>query len=121
MISSPKYPDSYPLNVECVWIIQASLGNQISFTINSLDIQFSDSCSDGYLEIRDGSADGKLLGVYCGTEPDRNVTQAPSLWIKFKSGNDGTAKGFVAEYSYSELFLREPRSFYYLIFFSTIF
>lgn len=70
------------------------------FTINTLDIQFSDGCSDDYLEVREGGEDGKLIGVYCGTEPDRNVTTANSIWIKFKSGSDGTAKGFTAEYSY---------------------
>lgn len=89
------------MNVECVWTVQASPGNIVTFTINNLDIQYSDACSDDYLEIREGGPSGKLYGVYCGTEPDRNVTTANAIWIKFKSGNDGTAKGFMAQYSYA--------------------
>lgn len=88
------------MNIECIWSIKASPGNSISLTIKELNIEDSDSCNSDYLEIRENRPDGKLLGIYCGSNTLTNHTQINTYWIKFKSGKDGTSKGFLAEYSY---------------------
>lgn len=98
--ASPNYPNSYPLNVECVWTIKASPGNIISLLIKSLDIPQADKCNENYLEIRENNAEGKLIGVYCGTDSLTNHTNMNTYWIKFKSGPSNVATGFLAEYSY---------------------
>lgn len=53
---------SYPNNIECEWTITASPGNLMGITIEMLDIEQSDQCNDDYLEIRERSSFGKLLG-----------------------------------------------------------
>lgn len=55
---------SYPNNIECEWTIEASSGNQMGITIEMLDIDQSDQCNDDYLEIREQSSEGKLLGEW---------------------------------------------------------
>ncbi|KZC14141.1 Cubilin [Dufourea novaeangliae] len=98
-IASPDYPNSYPLNSECIYILNNSPGNKLRLTFTEFDIQSSENCDLDYLEIRENDGIGKLIGVYCGTsiEPIRSSTK---LWIKFKSDGDGVAKGFVAEYTF---------------------
>lgn len=36
--SSPKYPQTSPLNAYCMWTIEASAGNLMSLEIRELDI-----------------------------------------------------------------------------------
>lgn len=98
--ASPFWPNTYPSNVECIWIIKASPGNSITITIRELDIEESDNCNNNYLEIRENNADGQLQGVYCGSSALQNHSEINTYWIKFKSGPSGISKGFLAEYSY---------------------
>ncbi|XP_058123035.1 cubilin homolog [Anopheles ziemanni] len=101
--ASPNYPDTYPLNVECIWELSASPGNKMSLFIKEMDIQSSDNCNEDYLEIREGNGGGPLLGDFCGNQIPKNLTEASSFWIKFRSNGVGVAKGFLAEYSYDTL------------------
>lgn len=64
LLASPSYPNSYPLNTECVWRLQASPGNQIKLTIYEMDIAESDNCNENFLEVRELSHNGKLLGKF---------------------------------------------------------
>ncbi|XP_057337332.1 cubilin-like isoform X2 [Microplitis mediator] len=98
-ISSPSYPDSYPLNAECVWELNTSPGNRISLTFSDFDIESSPSCNRDYLEIREDSAVGQLIGAYCGNTIDPIASNA-RLWLKFRSDNSGTGKGFLGEYTF---------------------
>ncbi|KAK0071942.1 hypothetical protein PV325_012125 [Microctonus aethiopoides] len=98
-LTSPMYPDSYPLNVECIWILNTAPGNQISVIFSEFNLEVSPNCDKDYLEIREESGIGKLIGVYCGDTIER-VTADKKLWIKFRSDNVGTEKGFMAEYSF---------------------
>lgn len=74
VIESPNFPNHYPNNLDCVWKIQASLGNKISlafshFDLENINVVSADSkhvCSYDYLEIRDGGAGANQ---YCNTAP----------------------------------------------------
>nr|XP_012218853.1 PREDICTED: cubilin-like [Linepithema humile] len=98
-ITSPRYPNSYPLNAECVWILNTSPGNKLTLAFTEFDIESSENCDLDYLEIRENSGIGKLISVSCGKDATA-ITTSNSLWIKFKSDSSGTAKGFVAEYTF---------------------
>ncbi|KAI4473303.1 hypothetical protein M0802_016189, partial [Mischocyttarus mexicanus] len=98
-IASPNYPNSYPLNSECIWILNTSPGNRISITFKEFNIQKSDNCNLDYLEIREDNGIGKLLGVFCGQEIEQ-ITSSNKLWIKFKSDAESSAQGFLADYSF---------------------
>lgn len=96
---SPSYPRGYPVNTECVWEIDVSEGNRIALNFDAFELQESERCSLDYLEIREVCSSCKLLGRFCGSEkPKLNQTEFKSLWIKFKSGDQGTASGFAASW-----------------------
>ncbi|KAG4066297.1 hypothetical protein HA402_000521 [Bradysia odoriphaga] len=100
-IASPSYPRSYPTDVECVWELSASPGNRLILTIEKLDIELSDKCNEDYLEIRENSISGNLVGVYCGNDVPSDLPQAERYWLKFKSNSDGVGTGFLAQYTYA--------------------
>ncbi|KOC70062.1 Cubilin [Habropoda laboriosa] len=96
-IASPGYPNTYPLNTECIWIIKNSPGNKLSLTFSEFELQQSENCDLDYLEIREDSGIGKLIATACGTDVNPVQTGA-TLWMKFKSDGDDVGKGFVAEF-----------------------
>ncbi|XP_011302978.1 cubilin [Fopius arisanus] len=105
-LASPGYPKSYATNAECEWTLHTAAGNGITLTFSKFNIERSDNCDRDYLEIREDSSIGKIIGVYCGTEIG-TVQSNKTLWMKFRSDEHGTAEGFVAEYTFnhgSELF-----------------
>ncbi|XP_043658315.1 cubilin homolog [Drosophila teissieri] len=98
--SSPYYPASYPPNIECLWLLEASVGNSISLTLESLDLEKSDGCNRDYLEVREESERGQLIGVYCGNELPGVIHSRGAIWMKFKSDDDTVGEGFMASYNY---------------------
>ncbi|XP_078037937.1 cubilin [Augochlora pura] len=97
-IASPLYPNSYPLNSECVWFLRNSPGNRLKLTFSEFDLQPGENCDLDYLEVREDNGIGKLLGVFCGNTAESIETSA-SIWMKFRSDGDGVAKGFVVDYT----------------------
>ena len=106
LLSSPSYPDVYPNDADCIYIVSTTNGTQIYLRVLDMDIEYTSNnydyygndnydyhqfdgitCFD-YLEIRDGdSENSELLGKYCG---DGNVLSLPIsmqstqeyLWIR---------------------------------------
>lgn len=68
-----------------------------------LDIDETEHCNGDYLEIRDSSSVGKLIGVYCGTNIPAILPRASAFWMKFRSDNDGVGRGFKLEYNYGKI------------------
>ncbi|XP_054159895.1 LOW QUALITY PROTEIN: cubilin-like [Oppia nitens] len=100
VFQSPAYPNSYPLETECIWIISASPGNRVTFNFITFNIEESDYCNTDYLELRENDSSGPLLGRYCGQQiPSLNFTSTHILWVKFRSDQSGTAPGFQASYA----------------------
>ena len=71
------------------------------------DLEDSDNCNRDYVEIHRDSAEGPVLGHFCGNAIPANVTTAEKLWIKFNSDSTNTAGGFIAQYNLRELTLKE--------------
>ncbi|XP_065577284.1 cubilin-like isoform X11 [Artemia franciscana] len=99
VFASPNYPDSYPPVAECVWTLSASPGNRVLLSFRQLSIETSEFYNNDYLEIRENNAIGPLIGHFCGSTIPTNITAKNRLWIKFRSDEEGTAAGFVADYS----------------------
>lgn len=72
-------------------------------SITMLDIDETENCNADYLEIRDTSATGKLIGVYCGKQAPPALLPSNTYWVKFRSDNDGVGRGFLLEYRYGNL------------------
>ncbi|XP_043273312.1 cubilin-like [Venturia canescens] len=97
-LASPMYPQSYPVNAECIWQLKVAPGNRISLSFSQFNIETSPNCDRDYLEIREKSGIGRLIGIYCNELP-APVEASDELWIKFRSDETGTASGFLGEYS----------------------
>ncbi|XP_078582053.1 cubilin-like isoform X2 [Branchiostoma floridae x Branchiostoma japonicum] len=99
-IASPNYPEPYPHNRECTWIIQTTLGNAINVSFTNFNIEDHSSCNYDYIQFRDGSdANSPEIGTYCGTTTPADLRSTDnSLWIKFKSDASVARNGFRFEW-----------------------
>ncbi|XP_030569623.1 cubilin homolog [Drosophila novamexicana] len=99
-LSSPSYPDSYPANVECVWLLEPRAGNAIELNFEAVDIAKSEHCNADFLEVRAGIL-GAVLGLYCGKElPAEPLLVRTKLWLKFRSQPGSSANGFKLRWIY---------------------
>ncbi|ENN74285.1 hypothetical protein YQE_09257, partial [Dendroctonus ponderosae] len=110
----PIISDGSALHIEIqmpidLWLSYSVLesGNIVSMNIITLDMPESDNCNQDYLEVREDSSEGKLLGVFCGTNKPTSLTAVGKMVLLFKSSNLSqsilqTTKGFYAEFSSRE-------------------
>lgn len=109
IIQSPKYPNSYPTNVDCFHIIKAPESNMI---INiefreKFEIEESKNCLHDFLQINDGPFGfSKTISKLCGKETSREIFQSSGryVWLRFYSDKTLTGFGFKLIYK----FLRNP-------------
>ncbi|XP_017783006.1 PREDICTED: cubilin-like [Nicrophorus vespilloides] len=105
LFGSPNYPDNYPVDIQCEWILKTSPGNRIMVAFTEFALAPSDNCNEDYVEIREIDGKGKLLGLFCGNNIPTNITASENIWIYFKSDKplsgeaQTTAKGFLAQYT----------------------
>ncbi|EDV28197.1 uncharacterized protein TRIADDRAFT_53561 [Trichoplax adhaerens] len=100
-LSSPNYPSNYGANEECIWTITVSPHNIVQLSFNSFNIEGTNNvCNNDYLEVRQNSSTGALIGRYCGHNlPGTVRSLGNKMWIKFVSNKAVQAKGFHATYT----------------------
>uniref|UniRef100_A0A4W3K7X0 Cubilin n=1 Tax=Callorhinchus milii TaxID=7868 RepID=A0A4W3K7X0_CALMI len=98
IIISPNWPNPYPSNVQCIYVIRQPSGERIDLNITHMDL--ASNCSLDYVEVRDGDSEtDPLIGKFCGsTIPAVITTSRNNLWIKFKSSDSFQKGGFRAIY-----------------------
>eukprot|EP00794_Sanderia_malayensis_P003246 gene3246-3727_t len=101
-LTSPNYPNHYPVNTECVWTLNVPTGDNVEFTFVDLDIESHSRCVWDYVELRDGgSVSSPSLGRFCGSSlPNirRYVSSGSQLVIKLRSDTSITGRGFTASW-----------------------
>ena len=66
VLSSPSYPNPYPDQTDCVYLISQPNGTYVNISFLSMDVNCQGTPSD-YIEMRDGkSADSPLMARFCG-------------------------------------------------------
>nr|XP_039268068.1 cubilin-like [Styela clava] len=100
--NSPNYPQEYPVDTDCTWIISSSPGNRIELTFMDFSIEEHENCAFDYVQIREGSANGPSLARLCGSTLPANVSSIAGhiLYVKFHSDVSTTAEGFQAYYQH---------------------
>ena len=95
-ITSPNYPSNYPNNANCSWRILAQQGRRLSLSFKSLK---TESTYDK-LVIYDGpSENSNRIGTFSGSYFESDISSSTeSLYLEFKSDNEGQLKGFEIEY-----------------------
>ncbi len=105
-ITSPYYPDSYPNDRECVYVISQPPGTRIHLEFMEFDVESHSDCMFDYLEVRDGDNENStLIGKFCGgptSIPAPVDSQHNYLWLRF--GTDGSIqnRGFRLNYTTTE-------------------
>ncbi|ETN66367.1 hypothetical protein AND_001841 [Anopheles darlingi] len=90
---------TYPPNVECVWLLQTQLGQQIGVSfVERFSIEKSPDCTKDYLELFDQPVRGEWisLGRVCGKTPIPGVfnSTGPTLKVVFRTDNATESDGF---------------------------
>ena len=58
---TPRYPEPYPANIECEWIITVPVTHSLTLTFDAFGVEESSKCKYDYVEIRDGATDSSTL------------------------------------------------------------
>ncbi|XP_048590312.1 uncharacterized protein LOC5511434 isoform X2 [Nematostella vectensis] len=97
---SPRYPNPYPNNIDCVWRIIRDPSDVIRLRILAFDLQLSTSCTKDSLTIIDGVAGHpQTTGRYCGTfAPSLIQSTSSVVTLIFKSGGVNSGQGFKISY-----------------------
>ena len=75
MITSPYYPDNYPSQRTCTYVISQPPGSVIRAQFLDFDIEGSQNCNYDYIQIRDGpDLNSTILNKFCG---DPSLTPSP--------------------------------------------
>ncbi|KAG8133423.1 hypothetical protein E2320_011201, partial [Naja naja] len=87
IFTSPNYPNKYPPDRECVYIIEEP----------------SWECKFDHIEVRDGPFGfSPIIGRFCGQQnPPKIKSSGRFLWIKFFADGELESVGFSAQYNFT--------------------
>uniref|UniRef100_A0A8C3B237 Neuropilin and tolloid like 1 n=1 Tax=Cyclopterus lumpus TaxID=8103 RepID=A0A8C3B237_CYCLU len=103
--TSPNYPEKYPPERECVYIIEAAPRQCIDlFFDDKYSIEPSWECKFDHIEVRDGPFGfSPILGRFCGqVSPAYVRSSGRYLYIKFVADGELEAMGFSARYNFTQ-------------------
>ncbi|XP_065052846.1 uncharacterized protein LOC135682059 [Rhopilema esculentum] len=101
MFASPDYPNVYPANMTCLWIIRVPDAEGILVQFMKLvAIGRTSVCRDDHLvSYEDGKYSSKSEPVIeCGDKVEDKYFTGNEVWIEFKSGTTNRGFGFQAVY-----------------------
>lgn len=100
--ASPLFPNNYPNNMECVYIIQVADDKKIELRFDSLKISSADNkeCNSDFVKVMDGDCVSRLgESKFCGDEiPSKFESTTNRLCVKFYSDDSQNDKGFSVSY-----------------------
>ncbi|XP_043980417.1 neuropilin and tolloid-like protein 2 isoform X2 [Gambusia affinis] len=102
--SSPNYPNTYPPNKECLYVLEALPRQRIELQFSKIfQIEASFECRFDHIEVRDGPFSfSRLINRYCGTaNPGRILSSGRFMWIRFYSDDELEGKGFQVQYMFT--------------------
>ncbi|CAL1537017.1 unnamed protein product [Lymnaea stagnalis] len=99
-ITSPDFPEEYPRNTECDWLLIAPLGHRIRLAFQSLSLEHHQSCNYDSLTIFDGdNRNASLIDRYCGSIfPELVISRSNNMLVSFTSDSSVQKKGFEARH-----------------------
>ncbi|KAL7374384.1 hypothetical protein ABVT39_027943 [Epinephelus coioides] len=104
LFTSPNYPNKYPPNTECVYILEAPPRQCIDLHFEeNYSIESSWECKFDNIEVRDGPFGfSPILGRYCGQQSPPDIRSSGRyLWIKFVTDGELEGVGFSASYNFT--------------------
>ncbi|XP_046690064.1 neuropilin and tolloid-like protein 1 isoform X4 [Silurus meridionalis] len=104
LFTSPNYPNKYPPERECIYVIEAPPRQCIDlFFDEKYSIEPSWECKFDHIEVRDGPFGfSPIIGRYCGQQSPQYIRSSGRyLWIKFVADGELEAIGFSANYNFT--------------------
>ncbi|MBN3286785.1 NRP2 protein, partial [Polyodon spathula] len=106
MIESPEYPDKYPHNLDCIFIITVPPRMEVTLTFLTFDLENDPllsgegDCKYDWLEVWDGLPQvGPLIGRYCGTKVPPEIQSSTGIVsLSFHTDMAVAKDGFSAQY-----------------------
>ncbi|XP_036202599.1 neuropilin and tolloid-like protein 2 isoform X1 [Myotis myotis] len=101
--ASPSYPEPYPPNKECIYVLEAAPRQRIELAFDEhFYIEPSFECRFDHLEVRDGPFGfSPLINRFCGVKsPPLIRSTGRFMWVKFSSDEELEGMGFRAKYSF---------------------
>ncbi|XP_052804288.1 hemicentin-1-like isoform X2 [Mya arenaria] len=98
VIESPNFPNPYPHNLNCTWVIDTTIGNTVYISFSSFSIE--SNCQYDHLQINDGDQPTSTsLGTFCGSNLPRPISSSTDkVWINFVTDSSVAKNGFRLEY-----------------------
>merc|ERR1712168_1701875 len=94
-IRSPGFPNNYPTNKQCTWVIYATNNQPIRIKFTDFKLESPRSCSYAYLEVRNGgSPRSPLIGKFCGSNELSFSSKSDAIFLRFRSDMSSTDLGF---------------------------
>ncbi|XP_028367000.1 CUB domain-containing protein 2 [Phyllostomus discolor] len=98
VLTSPEYPNNYPNNVECHWVIRATGPATVKLVFVDFQVEDSDECAYDYVAVL-GAPGPVHRHRYCGSSrPPTLVSLGHELQVIFKSDFNIGGRGFKAYY-----------------------
>uniref|UniRef100_A0A4W5RB04 CUB domain-containing protein n=2 Tax=Hucho hucho TaxID=62062 RepID=A0A4W5RB04_9TELE len=115
VIKTPGFPDKYPNNLDCTFMIIAPKMSEIVVDFDAFDMEPDTTpppgalCRYDWLEIWDGfPAVGPHIGRYCGnSSPGRVISYTGILSMTINTDSAIAREGFSANYTVRERSLRQ--------------
>lgn len=62
-ISSPNYPNNYPTNQNCVWLVNVGLGYKVTLSFEAFEMEVDNNCEFDYLQVNESTLN-KIIERY---------------------------------------------------------
>ncbi|GMR59052.1 hypothetical protein PMAYCL1PPCAC_29247, partial [Pristionchus mayeri] len=88
-LTSPNYPESYPMHQNCTWTIRSPNTHFVEAQLEHFYVQYSVNCTMDSLSIKDGNATGEaLMDKWCGNKYSQQgpLTQNDRSTIRSSKG-----------------------------------
>ena len=101
-ITSPRYPNNYPNEVSCKWVLKAPINNTVLLALESFELEKDKKCLYDHVQIYDGDTTDAtpLSGNLCGQQLKKKFrSSSRTMLVVFKSDESETRKGFKASWT----------------------
>ncbi|XP_042637226.1 ovochymase-1 [Orycteropus afer afer] len=100
-IHSASYPDLYPSNVMCHWLIHAPEKHIIKLAFEDFNIEVNQNCTDDAIVIYGDAEEEHQLAKLCGIlNPIPVYSPSNMMVIHFKSDGENNFRGFKARFTF---------------------
>ncbi|VDM56930.1 unnamed protein product [Angiostrongylus costaricensis] len=100
VIQSPRYPDAYPSNSDCLWTVHVSEGYQVAVEVVYFHLEQHKECVYDRVVFWESSEVESPLITLCGVVTNRQIVTRKSnqMVIRFFSDNSVQKSGFELEF-----------------------